>query len=184
VTFLSRADGHRLLTLSETLGAAGGEVAAVPDPACGSEAVCGLRESGIVLVVDANGACGLYRIEGIAARLLLAPLMTPAAPSFGPASVMVPVTIDVVSLDADERAVRRYDGYRSDNVLVEGISTLAVDWTAAALGDGPFVGTGPLAYNAAQLAVREMRMTIELIESPAADTVQRVMLTWRSGGWP
>lgn len=182
VTFLSRVDGHRVLTLAGTLAATGGEVLVVPQPACGSEAACGLREADAVLVVASNGACGLYRVEAAGVRMRLSPLMQPAAPSFPAASAMVPIAIDVMSLDSDESAVRRYDGYRSDNVMIDGVRALAIEW-APALGDGPFVGSGPLAFDVDQLAIATVRLTIDLLDT-SASAAQRTSLSWRSRAWP
>ncbi|MEX2270060.1 MAG: hypothetical protein WD690_01225 [Vicinamibacterales bacterium] len=185
VTFLSRVQAHRALTLAGTLTSAG-DVMAVPQPGCGSEIACGLAEGDTVLAVAQDGACGLYRVEEPGVRLRLAALMQPGASSFGPGSVLTRVAIDAISFDPGEGGIRRYDGYRSDNVMVDGVRAFAIDWTerAAGLADGPFIGTGPMAYDTDQAAVRAITMTVDLIEAPPAIAARRTVLRWGMPRWP
>jgi hypothetical protein len=96
---------------------------------------------------------------------------------------MVPIRVDAITFDAGESAIRRYDGYRSDNVMADEVRAMAFEWPAGVLGDGPFVGSGPLAYDVDQLLVREVRLAIDLVES--TDRIaRRTWLAWRAGPWP
>jgi hypothetical protein len=186
VTFLSRIHGQRVLTLAAPLAGGGGEVGVTPQGGCGSAVACGLVAGDSVLVVARDGACGLYRVEAIGPRLRLAALMPPGAATFAARSAVLAVTVDAVSFSLGEAAIRRYDGYRSDNVLVDGVRDLAIDWMrpGRSLGDGPFIGSGALAYDHDQLAIEGVRMTVDLIEAPGAGLTRRVTLRWRSRGWP
>lgn len=181
--FLARRGAHRELTLIDTLPASGGEVSARSGSGCGSAPACGLREGDTLLAVSADGACGLYRIETLEARVRLRGLMQQGAAFFGPGSAIVPIDVDVISFDEAEQTVRQYDGYRSDNVMADTVRGMSIDWPApAALGDGPFIGSGPLAYDVDQLSVRRVQMTIDLVDAASAGSPRRTVLAW--GNWP
>lgn len=184
-TFLSRVDGHRVLTLAGTLQGTGGEVSAVPEPSCGTQVWCGVGEGDVVLLIARDGACGLFRVEAAGTRPRLMPLLPSGAASFPPSSVMLPIAVDALSFDPDESAIRRYDGYRSDNVMTDGVRALSIDWMLphGALRDGPFIGTGPMAYDTDQLALRNVSLTLELVESVTGPSL-RVALLWRLRTWP
>jgi prepilin-type N-terminal cleavage/methylation domain-containing protein len=175
VTFLSRVDAHRVLILASALAAAGGSAAFSGTPGCGSSAACGVRAGDLLLAVDRTGAAGLFRVAAIAARLDLESLMGAGAASFPPGSALVPIAIDVISFDAAESAIRRYDGYRSDNVLIDGIGSAAIAIRAPArLDDGPFVGEGALSFDTDQLR----------ISAVAIDVPKRARFEWRTRAWP
>jgi len=187
VTVLSRPDSHRALALTSALGGAGGEVFVAARPGCGSDPVCGVRAGDFLLAVAADGACGLFRVLTAGSRWELFPLMPSGAPAFAPGSALVPVAIDVLSFVAAERAVRRYDGYRSESVMVDELSdvrfTLAADG-GVVLGDGPFAGSGALAYDVDQLRVRGVtaRVTMEQANVPPVVSVE--LLEWTFPRWP
>lgn len=181
-TFLTRNGAQREMTLLEPLAASGGDVAVAPGAGCGSAVACALREGDIVLVAAADGACGLYRVTAAGARVRLDALMMQGRASFDPGSAMLPVRVDVIAFDAGESAIRRYDGYRSDNVMIDEVSAMSFGWPAGVLGDGPFVGTGPLAYDVDQLMVREVTLGVDLVDSTGRIT-RRTSLAWRTGPW-
>lgn len=176
VTILSRADGHRALTLLSAIGATGGGADVAQADACGTRTACGLGAGDLVLAVSRDSACALFRVRSVGARVELDALMT-GGPAFAPGDVLVPVTVTVASFDAGEDALRFYDGYRSDNVLVDGIEGLVLTlepgeppvfdqterggpfvdeqgrWRGSArLGDGPFAGAGPMSFDIDQLS--------------------------------
>lgn len=186
VTIVARTDGHRELTLASSLGQGGGSVELTPADACGTRAMCGLAAGDVVLAVSRDSACGLFRVRAVGARVDLDALMT-GGQAFNAGDVLVPVTITVASFDQDEDALRLYDGYRSDNVLVDGIEGVAfalepgtlpafgeaerggpfVDeagqWRGSArLGDGPFAGAGPMAFDIDQLAAGGLSASLTL----------------------
>jgi hypothetical protein len=185
ITLISRVDGHRAVTLSAALPIGGGQVPFEPQRGCGTAVACGLRAGDHVLVIDRTAACGLFRVVAAGARLDLDPLM-PTARSFIPGSVIVPVAIDVIAFDGSERAVRRYDGYRSDNIVADGILGIAIAArgpVAADLGDGPFIGDGALAFDADQLSV--ITIELEMTLAAIADRPQsRMLFHWRVRAWP
>lgn len=182
-TFVHRSGAQRQLSLLERLPGGGGDVDAAPRAGCGWAPACGLREGDLVLVIDADAACGLYRVEALGARIRLAGLMEQGRPSFGPGAAMVPVDLEVLTFDPAQRAIRRYDGYRSDNVLTGDVRALAFGWPADLLGDGPFAGSGPLAHDADQLSLREVRVDVDLFETAAPATLRRSLMRWGAGSW-
>lgn len=187
VTVLSRPDSHRALALASALGAAGGEVFVAARPGCGSDPVCAVRPGDFLLAVAADGACGLFRVLTAGSRWELFPLMQSGAPVFAPGSALVPVAIDVISFVAAERAVRRYDGYRSESVMIDGLSdvmfTLAAD-SGVVLGDGPFAGSGALAYDVDQLRVRGVTARVTMEQANASPLVLVDVLEWTFPRWP
>jgi hypothetical protein len=190
VTIVSRAGAHRALSLTTALAAGGGVVTALAEAGCGSAAVCGLRAGDVVLAIAGDGACGLFRVPSVPAvpgQLALDPIVEPGAPAFPPGSVIVPVTVDVIAFDAREGALRRYDGYRSDSILVDGLTQAAFAFPqlpASALGDGPFTGTGPLAWDADQLEPGPIALRVSLAEAPQAGLPPGASFGWSSGPWP
>lgn len=186
VTFLSRPDAHREVVLSSALAAGGGSVAFSPRRGCGSDAVCGFAPGDFVLAVESGGAAGLFRIEAAGTRLDLEPLMEAGASSFPPDSVIVPVVVDVIAFDAAEGALRRYDGYRSDNVLVDGVRSAAFAvLSAAPLGDGPFAGSGALAFDRDQLAIAGVQIDVVLLPpSHRVIAPPAARMAWRTRPWP
>jgi len=184
-TFLSRGDGHRAVVLASALGSGSSSVAFTTDPGCGTAPACGLREGDLVLAVSREGACGLFRVGAVGERLDLAAVMDPAVAAFDPGSVLVPVVVDAVSFDSDEGALRRYDGYRSDNVMADGLRTVVFEpWPAAALGDGPFIGSGPLAFDVDQLSLEGIGVRLEPLPVARTPPTPGARLRWRNSRWP
>ena len=185
VTFLSRTDAHRTLMLASALSG-GGDALVYALPGCGADAACGVRAGDFVLIAAADGACGLFRVTSIGSRWNLLPLMPPGAPAFPAGSVIVPIVIDVIDFAADEGAIRRYDGYRSDSVMADGVRDAAFAYRgdgAVALGDGPFVGTGPLAYDIDQLRLDGIGTRI-FFAAPAPANALEMAFEWRLRPWP
>ena len=193
VTFLSRTDGHRVLTLAETLSGSG-VVAVTQGAGCGAAAACGLSSGDTVLVVSETSACGLYRVTATGARLTLETLMQVGA--FPPGAALVPVSLTTLFLDDEADELRAYDGYRSDNVLVDAIERLAIalesgsppafaakEWGGqfvdeagvwrgtGRLGDGPYVGSGALAFDIDQIAVRALAASVTLSDRPGVPAI-------------
>ena len=186
VTMISRVDALRAVTLASALAAGGGSVAFATQSGCGSAADCRLRPGDLLLAITRDGACGLFRLTAVTARLEVDAIVQAAAPVFEPGSVLLPVAISVFSFDADERAIRRYDGYRSDNVLVDGIASAAFavsPHAAATLGDGPLVGTGPLAYDLDQLSIQTVSLRVTFTSERNRASAPGAMLEWRVAPW-
>lgn len=198
VTFLSRVDAHRVLVLDEALGATGGSVAARAGPGCGTALACGVAEGDILLAVSSANAVGLYRVTQVGARLTLDALMPAAA--FGAGDVLVPVAMASLIFEAGE--LRLYDGYRSNNVIVDEIAAGSVSLEAGPaprfepserggpfvdqdgawrgtgrLGDGPWAGAGALAFDVDQLAVRAVGVDVALTPRPGAAD-ERALFVW------
>ena len=181
-TFLTRNGPQRQLTLLDALAASGGDAAASPRAGCGSAPACGLREGDVVLVIAADGACGLYRVAAAGARIRVDGLMQQGSASFGAGAAVVPIDVEAVTFDADERALRRYDGYRSDNVMTGDVHDMSFDWPPGVLGDGPFTGSGPLAYDVDQLSLRRVQLSVELFDTTGAPA-RRSVMNWNAGSW-
>lgn len=207
VTFLSRPDGHRALTLDEAMPAGGGAVAATGSDGCGADAACGLAEGDAVLIAEPGGAFGLYRIEEAGGPLTLSALMPAGVPAVTAGALVVPVAIDTIGLDAGAGELRVYDGYRSDNVIVdrlEGVTIrleagerphpgagelggpffdVAGSWRGTGrLGDGPFAGAGALAFDIDQLLMRQVVVDAVLRE-PVSALLTPLHFEWRSAAW-
>jgi type II secretory pathway pseudopilin PulG len=183
VTFLTRGDAHRVLVLTSAAAAVGGSVSFSITRGCGTEAACGVRAGDLLLAVDRGGAAGLFRVASAGPRLDLEPVSSGAS-SFPPGSVLVPVSIDTIAFEADESALRRYDGYRSDNVLVDSVASAAFTVAAAAaLGDGPFVGSGAMAYDVDQLTIRGMALDVRLTERASRLPASVARFVWSVRPW-
>ncbi|MDQ3070502.1 MAG: hypothetical protein M3R55_12340 [Acidobacteriota bacterium] len=182
VTIVSRTDMHRVLILDGALAGSPADVNATAAPPCGSAPWCGVGEGDMVLAVDRTGACALYRVTSLGVRMRLEALM-PGPERFEPGSVVVPVAVVVFEFDAQEQAIRKYDGYRSDNVLVDAVRAVAIDAGLApgALLDGPFLGAGAMAYDADQLAIRRIAMRVEMADAAAAASRRVDRFEWALG---
>lgn len=164
MTVLTRPAVQRTLTLGEPLPASGGRVLAVPDAGCGAMAACGIVRGDAVLAVDRTGAVGLFRVTGVGQQLELDALMPSAAPVFALGSLLTPVIVDVFEFDAAEGALRAYDGYRSDNIVADGVASMAISYGAQApMNDGPFVGSGGLAYDIDQRRVTAIELRVRVV---------------------
>lgn len=189
ITIVSRAGAHRALTLTTALAAGGGLVTASSEAGCGSAAVCGLRAGDLVLAIARDGACGLFRVASVPAvpgQAVLDPIVESGAPAFPSGSVIVPVAVDVIAFDAGDGALRRYDGYRSDAILVDGLTQAAFafpELPAGALGDGPFAGTGPLAWDPDQLEPGPIALRVSLAQAPLATFAPGASFVWGGGPW-
>lgn len=174
VTFLSRAGAQRMLRLDEPLAAAGGTVSVRAAAGCGAAAACRVSQGDIVLGVSAAGDLGLFRVSAVSARLTLDVLMRGAA--FPAGSVLVPVTM--ASLSFADGELRVYDGYRSDAAVVDGLAGHAMTFEPPdlSLHDGPWQGTGPLAFDADQLQVRAV--TTESVLAGHRVPGQGALLVW------
>lgn len=176
VTFVSRADGHRTLRLDEALGSGGGTVAVVSGEGCGTSTVCGVAAADMLMAVSAASDIGLFRVTATEnGRLTLVALM--AGSAFAAGSALLPVTM--ASLAFAEGEIRLYDGYRTDGVLVDGVARFALGLEPAGLrlDDGPWVGSGPLAFDADQLLVRGVSADVAL-EPGGEASAERALLFW------
>ena len=175
VTFVSRPDGHRTLLLDETLGPPGGTVAVRGSAGCGTAPACRVTPGDILMAVSDGSDVGLFRVTAVNARLTLSALMP--GPAFAAGSVLVPVTVAALSFADGE--LRLYDGYRTDGVIVDGLASHAIAFEPAGLrlDDGPWVGTGPLAFDADQLLVRGVTSAVALVAREGV-TAERARLVW------
>lgn len=175
VTFVSRTDGHRLLVLEEPLGPAGGAVAARGGPGCAAAPACRVSVGDILMAVSAASSVGLFRVTNVNVRLTLDALMPGVA--FGAGSVLVPVALASLAFQAGE--LRLYDGYRSDGVIVDGLAgySMAFEPEGLRLDDGPWIGTGPLAFDADQLSLRGTAGEVALLGREGLPGA-RALLIW------
>ena len=207
VTIVARTDGHRRLTTADALGAAGGTISIIPAEGCGAAEACALAAGDLVLLLSAAGECALHRVVDSDARIELAALM-PGGPAFDPGSILLPVVVTVISFEAGDEELRFYDGYRSDNVLLDGATAFQLslesggapafagrEWGGSVvdgygvargsgrLGDGPFVGTGPMAFDVDQLFLN--RIVASLAVGGVSDARPRsAQLEWGTPPWP
>ena len=208
LTIIARADGHRLLMTAGVLGAAGGVVDVVSGDGCGTPPACGLAPGDLVLVVSRESACGLFRVLDADARLALDALMPGAAETFEPGAVVVPVGVTVLAFEPADGELRLYDGYRSDNVLIDGVAAFEVALESGApplfdprerggpfvddagvwkgtgtLGDGPFIGAGSMAFDVDQLLLSRVSASIALAGAPGRPSFGG-RLEWGVPPWP
>ena len=179
VTVLSRTDGHREVSLSSALPPGGGVVSFDVRAGCGTAAACGLRAGDLVMAIDARSSCALFRVTAAASSLDLDAL-TPGV-TFPPGATIVPVSVNVIAFDRDESAIRLYDGYRSDNVVADGIAAAVIAHRGPAglrFDDGPFAGEGMMAFDVDQLAITGIGLDMTLVAG-AGGVPSRVRLAWR-----
>ena len=208
LTVISRADGHRALTAVDGIGPGGGVVDVVPGDGCGTSPACGLARGDLILVVSRDSACGVFRVIDAGARLTLDGVMPGATQAFEPGAVVVPVSVTVLTFEPADGELRVYDGYRSDNALIDGVATFEIaletasppafdarerggpfvdDWGlwkgTGALGDGPFVGDGPMAFDVDQLLLNRLSISIALAGMPGRPPAGG-HLEWGIPPWP
>jgi hypothetical protein len=180
VTVLLRNDGHRLLRLIDRFAGSPVEPRTSAGDGCGADAGCGVRTGDSVLAITASGACGLFRVVSAGTRLRLEALVNPEA-EYAAGSVLVPIEIVVLTFDAAEGGIRKYDGYRSDNVMLDGVTEARwiVDGDGA-LDDGPFRGSGALAYDVDQLRITRVALEAAVARPGGA---MRALFDWRPRVW-
>lgn len=208
LTIIARTDGHRVLTAVDGIGPGGGAADVLPGDGCGTSPACGLVRGDLVLVVSRDSACGLFRVLDAGARLTVDGVMPGATQAFEPGAVVVPVAVTVLAFESTDGELRVYDGYRSDNVLIDGVATFAVALERAspptfdarerggpfvddqgvwkgtgALGDGPFVGAGSMAFDADQLLLNRLSISIALAGMSGRPRVGG-HLEWGIPPWP
>jgi hypothetical protein len=160
-----------------------------------------------VLIATAEGAFGLYRVEDAGARFTFTALMPAGVPALTPGALVVPIVITTISLDAEAGELRSYDGYRSDNVIVDRLDSMTIHLEAGErprpgagelggplfdeagfwrgtgrLGDGPFAGAGSLAFDIDQILMRQVVVDAVLREA-ASPVLTPLHFEWRPAGW-
>lgn len=208
LTIVSRVDAHRELTTLDPVGAAGGAVRMMPGAGCGTAPRCALAEGDVVLVIARDNACALFRIADARDPLVVAALMPADTPSFDAGAVAIPVSATVIAFERASSEVRVYDAYRSDNVLMDGVASIEfalvpegtvsfdpdeyggafLDTDGArrdtgALGDGPFVGRGAMAFDVDQLRFGGVTVSLALTGTPGR-APYAAALEWRIPPWP
>ena len=115
----------------------GAEAGLAPTPAC-TPAACGYRTGDLVLIFDDRPAWGLFRVAGTGGRTLRLGPVGPTAAAFEAGAAIAPIDVSHYYLDADRRQLRRYDGWRGDFPLLDGVAALEFRF----FGDPPAAG-GP-----------------------------------------
>ena len=151
--------------------APGGAVAILDPGGCpGNTVACGLVADRIAVVFDTTGAADFVQIDAIGPGVLtISEIHGPRAVTY-PAGAEIAEAVEVTySFDAAARQLRRAEGGGSfvvaDNITALSFEYYADDLTPLALasfGDGPFAGSGAMAFDADLLRVRTVRATFRL----------------------
>ena len=128
------------------LDAVGGPVPAsrlAPGPGCAG-ATCGYRAGDFVLVFDDRPAWGLFRVRDAGGTAVRLDPSGPGAAAFPAEAVIAPIDVRHYYLDEERRQLRRYDGWRGDFPLLDGVAALEFRFFGVATGTGgPCRGEGP-----------------------------------------
>ncbi len=144
VTVLSVApDGGAETRLLDALGGPVPESRLAPGPGCAG-AACGYRAGDLVLVFDDRPAWGLFRVRDAGETTLRLESSGPGAVAFPAGAVIAPVDVRHYYLDEERRQLRRYDGWRGDFPLLDGVAALEFRFFGVVAGaGGPCRGAGP-----------------------------------------
>ncbi len=133
-------------TETRLLDAVGGPVPEsrlAPGQGCAG-AACGYRAGDLVLVFDDRPAWGLFRVRDTGETALRLEPSGPGAAAFPAGAVIAPIDVRHYYLDEERRQLRRYDGWRGDLPLLDGVAALEFRFFGVAAGAGERCrGEGP-----------------------------------------
>ena len=116
-------DGGAEARLLDAAGGSGAEVRLAPGAACARPG-CGYRAGDLALVFDERPAWALFRVRDTGERTLVLDQVGPAATAFAAGAVVAPVDVRHYYFDEERRQLRRYDGWRGDFPMVDGLAAL------------------------------------------------------------
>ena len=129
-------DGGAEARLLDAAEGSGAEVRLAPGPGC-ARSGCGYRSGDLALVFDDRPASALFRVRGTGARTLMLDRVGPAATAFAAGAVVAPVDVRHYYFDEERRQLRRYDGWRGDFPMVDGLAALRFRFFGGVAAAGP-----------------------------------------------
>ena len=124
ITMLSvPADGGAETRLLDAMTGSGAEVRLAPAQGC-ARSGCGYRAGDLVLVFDDRPAWDLFRVRGVGEGTLALEQVGPTATAFPAGAVIAPLDVRHYYLDEEQRQLRRYDGWRGDFPVLDGLAAL------------------------------------------------------------
>lgn len=134
-------DGGAEVRLADALPGAGAEVRLAPAPGC-ARSGCGYRTGDLVLVFDARPAWALFRVRGAGERTLALEQAGPIGTAFAAGAAVAPVEVRHYYFDDRRRQLRRYDGWRGDFPVVDGLAAVRFRYFGGAAAAGPPCAAG------------------------------------------
>lgn len=145
ITTLSvSAEGGAETRLLNATAGSGAEVRLPPGPGCVRRG-CGYRVGDLALVFDDRPAWGLFRVSGIGEGTLVLDKVGPGTAAFAAGAAIAPLDVRHYYFDSARRQLRRYDGWRGDFPVVDGLAALRFRFfgVAAVSGPPPCVASAP-----------------------------------------
>ena len=137
ITTLSvSADGGLETRLRDAVSGSGAEVRLTPGAGCARRG-CGYRTGDLVLVFDGRPAWGLFRVSGTGQETLVLDKAGPGVTAFAPGAAIAPLEVRHYYFDEERRQLRRYDGWRGDFPVVDGLAALRFRFYGGAAASGP-----------------------------------------------
>lgn len=194
ITMLSvPPDGGAETRLLDAMTGSGAEVRLAPGQGC-ARSGCGYRAGDLVLVFDDRPAWDLFRVRAIGEGTLVLEQVGPIATAFPAGAVVAPLDVRHYYFDEEQGQLRRYDGWRGDFPVLDGLAALRFRFFggAAAAGapctagvsdtprgplqeiplerftDGPWCGSAGSPFDADLLRVRAIGFDLR-VESAAPD---------------
>ncbi len=156
ITMLSvSTDGGAETRLLDAMTGSGAEVRLAPGPGCARRG-CGYRTGDLVLVFGDHSAWDLFRVRDTGETTLVLDQVGPTATAFAAGAVVAPVDVRHYYLDEEQRQLRRYDGWRGNFPMVDGLAGLQFRF----FGRAPLAGPpcGPEASDAPREPLQEMQL--------------------------
>ncbi len=136
ITVLSVSpDGGAETRLLDAVGGSVLESRLAPGPGCAGGG-CGYRAGDLVLIFDDRPAWGLFRVREVGETMLWLEPAGPSAAAFEAGAVVAPIDVRHYYLDRQQRQLRRYDGWRGDFPLLDGVAALEFRFFGVAAGGG------------------------------------------------
>ena len=129
-------DGGAEVRLADAVPGSGAEVRLAPGPGC-ARSGCGYRTGDLVLVFDDRPAWALFRVRGTGERALALEQAGPIGTAFAAGAAVAPVDVRHYYFDDERRQLRRYDGWRGDFPVVDGLAAVRFRYFGGAAAAGP-----------------------------------------------
>lgn len=129
-------DGGVETRLLDAVTGSGAEVRLAPGPGCARRG-CGYQAGDLVLVFDDRPAWGLFRVSSIGETALTLDKAGPGVTAFAAGAAAAPLEVRHYYFDDGRRQLRRYDGWRGDFPVVDGLAALRFRFFGVAAAPGP-----------------------------------------------
>ncbi len=136
ITVLSVSpDGGVETRLLQAVSGPDAEAELAPAPGCSP--ACGYRTGDLVLIFDDRPAWALFRVRDTGETTLRLDPVGPTAAAFEAGAAIAPIDVRHYYLDEGRRQLRRYDGWRGDFPLLDGVAALEFRFFGGAAAGEP-----------------------------------------------